>query len=41
MKSVFTGLIAAALLAAAAAFFLDTRVQQPAETRFSTEGVRL
>lgn len=41
MKSVLTGIIAAAVLAAAAAFILDTNVQQPAEARFSTEGVRL
>jgi hypothetical protein len=41
MKSVLTGLLAAALLAAAAAFVLDTRVQRPTELRFQTEGVRL
>jgi hypothetical protein len=37
MKSVLAGPI----LATAAAFVLDTRLQAPAEQRFSTEGVRL
>lgn len=41
MKSVLAGLVAAALLATAAAFVLDTRLQAPAEQHFSTEGVRL
>ncbi len=41
MKSVITGIVAAALLSIAAAFVLDTRVQETVDTRFSTSGVRL
>ena len=41
MKTVITGIVAAALLAAAAAFILDTRVQATSEDRFQTTGVRL
>lgn len=41
MKSVITGVIAAAILAAAAAFVLDTRVQESVAERFQTSGVRL
>ncbi|WP_283094275.1 hypothetical protein [Sediminicoccus sp. KRV36] len=41
MKSVITGIIAAAILAAAAAFVLDTRVQESVDERFATTGVRL
>lgn len=41
MKTVFAGITAAILLAAAAAFVLDTRVQESVENRFQTQGVRL
>jgi hypothetical protein len=41
MKAIVTGIIAAAVFAAAAAFVLDTRVQQTVDERFSTTGVRL
>ncbi len=41
MKSVVAGILAAALLAGAAAFVLNTELQKPAEERFQTEGVRL
>ncbi|MFN3447824.1 MAG: hypothetical protein ACK44F_03930 [Roseococcus sp.] len=41
MKAIITGIIAAAAFAAAAAFVLDTRVQQTADERFQTAGVRL
>lgn len=41
MKSVITGIIAAAVFAAAAAFVLDTRVQQTVDEHFQTTGVRL
>ena len=41
MQAIITGVIAAALLAAAAAFVLDTRVQQDSTDRFQTSGVRL
>ncbi|MCX8133444.1 MAG: hypothetical protein N3D18_05695 [Roseococcus sp.] len=41
MKAIITGIIAAAAFAAAAAFVLDTRVQQTADQRFQTTGVRL
>lgn len=41
MKSVITGILAATLLSIAAAFVLDTRVQESSEERFTTSGVRL
>ena len=41
MKSVLVGLCAAALIAIAAAVFLDTKVQESATTAFQTQGVRL
>lgn len=41
MKTVIIGIAAAVILAAAAAFVLDTRVQQSAEERYHTQGVRL
>lgn len=41
MKAVITGIVAAALLSIAAAFVLDTRVQESVDTRFATTGVRL
>lgn len=41
MKAVITGILAATLLSVAAAFVLDTRVQESAEQRFTTSGVRL
>lgn len=41
MKSVITGIFAAALLSVVAAFVLDTRVQESTEQRFATSGVRL
>lgn len=41
MKTVIIGIVAAVILAAGAAFVLDTRVQQTASDRFQTQGVRL
>jgi hypothetical protein len=41
MKSVITGILAATILSIAAAFVLDTRVQESSEERFATSGVRL
>jgi hypothetical protein len=41
MKSILTGILAAALLTAAAAFVLDAGLQKPIEERWQTEGVRL
>ena len=41
MKSVIIGIVAAALLSVAAAFILDTRVQQGVDELFQTSGVRL
>ena len=41
MKSVIAGIIAATLLSVVAAFVLDTRVQENADQRWSTSGVRL
>lgn len=41
MKSVLTGIIAAAIIATAAAFVLDTKVQEGVDVRFATTGVRL
>ncbi len=41
MKSVLAGIVAAALLAGAAAFVLQTELQSPIEERWQTEGVRL
>ena len=41
MKTVIIGIAAAIILAAGAAFVLDTRVQQSAEDRHQTQGVRL
>ena len=41
MQTVITGIVAAAILAAAAAFVLDTMVQQSAQDRHHTQGVRL
>ena len=41
MKAVLAGIVAATIIAVAAALLLDTQVQQDAERRFSTEGVRL
>ncbi len=41
MKAIITGMVAATLLAAVAAFVLDTRVQQDSTDRFQTTGVRL
>ncbi len=41
MKAFLAGLLAAAVLAAAAALVLDTEVQRSAADHFQTEGVRL
>lgn len=41
MKAFLVGLLAAAVLAAAAALVLDTEVQRSAADHFQTEGVRL
>jgi len=41
MKTVITGIVAAVILAAAAAFVLDTEVQQTSQERYHTQGVRL
>jgi len=41
MKSVLTGILAAAVIAAIAAFVLDTEVQRPVDQHFVTSGVRL
>ena len=41
MKTVIIGVVAAIILAAGAAFVLDTQVQQTAEERYLTQGVRL
>lgn len=41
MKTVITGIVAAVILAAVAAFVLDTEVQQTVEDRYQTQGVRL
>lgn len=41
MKTVIMGIAAAAILAAAAAFVLDTRVQESTEARYQTSAVRL
>lgn len=41
MKSVITGIIAAALLSVVAAFVLDTRLQETVDERYATSGVRL
>ncbi len=41
MKAIIIGMLAAGILAAAAAFLLDTKVQQTAEEHFQTQGVRL
>jgi hypothetical protein len=41
MKSVLIGAIAAIAIALGAYAVLDTKVQQTAEERFSTQGVRL
>ena len=41
MKAFLVGLLAAAVLAAAAALVLDIEVQRSAADHFQTEGVRL
>jgi hypothetical protein len=41
MKAVITGILAATILSVAAAFVLDTRVQESTDQRFATTGVRL
>jgi hypothetical protein len=41
MKSVLTGIVAAAIIAIGAWVVLDKNVQRSAEQRFATEGVRL
>lgn len=41
MKSVLTGIIAAALIAALAGFVLNSEVQRPTSEAFTTSGVRL
>lgn len=41
MKGILAGILAAVVIAAAAAFVLDTEVQRSADQRFVTEGVRL
>jgi DNA-binding transcriptional regulator of glucitol operon len=41
MKAIAIGILAAACLALAGAWVLDTRFQQTAEQRFQTSGVRL
>jgi hypothetical protein len=41
MKSVLVGTIAAIIVALGAYAVLDTNIQQSAEQRFTTEGVRL
>lgn len=41
MKSILMGVIAAVIVALGAYAVLDTKIQQSAEQRFTTEGVRL
>jgi uncharacterized protein YdgA (DUF945 family) len=41
MKAILTGIVVAAIVAAGAAYYLDTKVQRTAEAAFVTEGVRL
>jgi hypothetical protein len=41
MTSILSGIIAAVVIAVAAAYVLDTRVQREADRAFVTEGVRL
>lgn len=41
MKAVITGIIIAVVIAAGAAYVLDTKVQQTAEVAFTTTGARL
>ncbi len=41
MKAVVMGMIAAVVVAFGAAQVLDSKVQQQADQRFSTQGVRL
>lgn len=41
MKAIAIGMLAAVSIALLGAWVLDTRVQQTAEQRFQTEGVRL
>ncbi len=41
MKAILTGILAAAVIAAGAAFVLDAGVQRSADERFVTRGVRL
>ncbi len=41
MKAVITGIVLASLFAVAAAFVLDTRMQETVEHHFTTSGVRL
>jgi len=41
VKSVLAGILAAAVIAAIAAFVLDAEVQRSVEQQFTTTGVRL
>lgn len=41
MKAVITGIVIAVVIAAGAAYVLDTKVQQTAEVAFTTTGARL
>ncbi len=41
MKAILTGILAAAVIAALAAFVLDDQVQRSSAQHFQTEGVRL
>ena len=41
MKTIITGIVIAVIIAAGAAYVLDTKVQQTAESAFTTSGARL
>ncbi len=41
MNGIITGIFLAIIIAIGAAFYLDNKVQQSAETAFATTGVRL
>lgn len=41
MKAIATGIVLAVVIAAGAAFLLDSKVQRSAETAFTTTGARL
>ncbi|WP_255467538.1 hypothetical protein [Roseomonas sp. HF4] len=41
MKAIVSGIVIAVIIAAGAAYVLDTKVQRTAETAFTTTGARL